>query len=167
MAFCANCGAEIQDGATLCPVCSAGAAQPGAGQFVESNQVDEAADASNNKLMGILSYILWFVPLITGDYKKSPFVKFHANQGLLVFICSIAYSIVSFILRAILGAIFPLRYNNGLLALPTRGPIYGLLSFIIGIASLAILALAVIGIMNAANGKKKPLPIIGGFTILK
>ena len=31
--------------------------------------------------MAIIAYILFFVPLLTGDRKKSPFVKFHTNQG--------------------------------------------------------------------------------------
>jgi len=156
MAFCGNCSTEIQEGITFCPVCGAGT-----GGF------DEAKDASDNKLMGILSYILWFVPLITGDTKKSPFVKFHANQGLLVFILGIAYSIASAILRAILGAIFPLRWSTALVPVYSRGAIYSILSFIISIVSLAILVLAIMGILNAVNGKKKELPIIGGITILK
>jgi len=104
------------------------------------------------------------VPLLTGDTKKSPFVKFHANQGLIVFLCGIAYSIVAAVLRAILGAIFPLRWNN---LIYSRGAVYGILSAVIGLASLAILALAVLGILNAVNGKKKELPLVGGFKILK
>jgi len=157
MAFCGNCSTEIQEGMTFCPVC--GASTGSAGGF------DEAKDASDNKFMGILSYILWFVPLITGDTKKSPFVKFHANQGLLVFILGIAYSIAASILRAILGAIFPLRWTSTFVY--GRGAIYSILSGIIGLASLAVLGLAIMGIMNAVNGKKKELPIIGGITILK
>jgi hypothetical protein len=38
---------------------------------------------------------------------------------------------------------------------------------IIGLVSLVFLVLLIIGIMNAANGRAKELPIIGKFKILK
>ena len=40
--------------------------------------------------MGVLSYlgILVFVPLIAGN-KQSPYVRFHTNQGLVLFIASV------------------------------------------------------------------------------
>ena len=63
-----------------------------------------STDVANNKVMAILSYfwILFLIPLFAA--KESPFARFHANQGLLLFI----WSIIVMILRKIwwpLGAI--------------------------------------------------------------
>ena len=51
-----------------------------AGIFQEVINMD-----SNDKVFGILSYIgiLWIVGLAAG---KTPFAKFHANQGLVLFL---------------------------------------------------------------------------------
>ena len=46
---------------------------------------------SNDKVFGILSYIgiLWIVGLAAG---KTPFAKFHANQGLVLFLACLLYT---------------------------------------------------------------------------
>ena len=47
-------------------------------------------------------------------------------------------------------------------------PILGWILFpIIGLTGLVFLALAILGIVNAVNGTMKPLPLIGGFEIIK
>jgi hypothetical protein len=44
----------------------------------------------------------------------------------------------------------------------------GIISFIFGLAGLGICALAIIGIINAAKGEMKPVPVLGTlFTIIK
>ena len=105
-------------------------------------------DNSNDKVFGVLSYIgfLWIVPLIAG---KTEFTKFHANQGLVLFIIEVAAGIVS----GILGII------------PFLGAILG--GIIGGVVGLATLILAIIGIVNAAQGEMKPLPIISSIKIIK
>ncbi len=50
-------------------------------------------DIEKNKTMAMLSYILFFIPLLT-DAKDSPFAKFHANQSLILLI---AYVVLTFI----------------------------------------------------------------------
>lgn len=90
-----------------------------------------------NTGMAILAYFLFFIPLLT-EAKKDPFVKYHIKQGLLIFIGWIAVSIVSWILPWQLGIIATLL-------------------------DICVLVLMIIGIMNAAKGKEKPLPIIGKF----
>ncbi|HPN96697.1 MAG TPA: hypothetical protein PLK35_02930 [Candidatus Moranbacteria bacterium] len=100
-----------------------------------------SSDAEKNKGMAILAYIIFFIPLLAA--KDSKFAMYHANQGLVLFLASIIIWIVSGII-----------------------PFIGW--FIIGpLGSLAIIILAIIGIINAAKGEMKPLPLIGGFTILK
>jgi uncharacterized membrane protein len=47
------------------------------------------------------------------------------------------------------------------------GPIPIIGWILLPFAYLAIFVFAIIGIMNAANGRNKPLPLIGGINILK
>ena len=119
-------------------------------------------DVSDNKVMAILCYfgILWLIPLIAGTHKTSPYVKYHLNQGLVLILTGIALSIVIGIVSAILGAI--MAFSWSLIALFT-----GLIALIWGVMGLAMLALAILGIINAVNGKMTPLPIIGKFSIIK
>ena len=165
MAFCGKCGAQIEDGLEVCQTC-ANATNEGAVQA--DAPVAQAApapaasdnDAQVNKNMGILAYILC-IPLFTGDYKKSPFVKFHTNQGVVLYIVSIAYSIISSIIQS---AVRVPRYVYGIYY-GRYTP--GWLSFILGIGSLFVFILWIIGIVNASKGEKKPLPLIGGINIIK
>ncbi len=92
-----------------------------------------------NTAMAIVAYILFFVPLITGDAKKDPFVKYHVKQGLVLFLLAVVLSIVS----SIMPYYFWWTINS--------------------LLNLGMLVLFIIGIMNAANGKQEPLPIIGQF----
>jgi uncharacterized membrane protein len=110
-------------------------------------------DAEANKGMAIIAYIgiLCLIPILTGDYKKSPFVKFHTNQGVVLFITWIAWWFVSLILGFIFRGFF----------------LWALLALVNFAAWVGVIVLLVLGIINAANGKMKPLPLIGKFTIIK
>jgi len=123
-----------------------------------------SADANNNKGMAIIAYILFFIPLLTGDYKKSHFVKFHTNQGTVLFLTAVALGIV----RSILWAIFARGiYHSYSYSYSYSWGAWGLLSTLSWIVGLVVMVLWVIGIINAVNGKMKPLPLIGKFVILK
>jgi uncharacterized membrane protein len=115
-------------------------------------------DAQANKGMAILSYIIFFIPLLTGAHKTSPFVKFHANQGTVLFLFAVAYNIAIGIVRAVLRAILWNGYTWGL---------WSLISTLFSLLGLVPLVLVVLGIINAVNGRTKPLPVIGKFTIIK
>lgn len=110
----------------------------------------DAEDVNTNKVYGILSYfgILFLVPLFAA--KESRFAKFHANQGLVVFLTQIIINAASSAICALFGAM-----HLGFLA-GIAGPLISLLS----------LALSVIGIIFAAQGKAKEMPLIGKFHIL-
>ncbi len=98
-------------------------------------------DVKKNKMMAIVAYFLFFVPLLT-DAKTSPFARFHANQGLNLLIFSVVVNIVAGFLAFI--------------------PFIGLIVYV------ATLALLVIGVMNANKGEMKKLPVIGGvFNFIK
>jgi uncharacterized membrane protein len=135
----------MEDGAKFCPSCGASVAGKSAKVAAEVGEIQaDPNDAEQNKGMAIIAYILFFIPLLTGDHNKSPFVKYHTNQGLVLFLFSVGGSIVSSILVFIVIGI--------------------LLMFVVGIASLVF---CVIGRINVVNGRMKPLPLIGKFEILK
>jgi uncharacterized membrane protein len=111
--------------------------------------VPDAADVQKNKVMAILAYlgILVLVPILAA--KDSPFARYHANQGLVLLITAIVGWIPLMILTFI--------------------PIIGCIAAIILLFWwLGVLVMMILGIVNAANGKMVPLPVIGKlFTVLK
>jgi uncharacterized membrane protein len=126
---------------------------------------DWAADAQQNKVWGILAYILFLIPLIGGP-KNSPYTRYHTNQGLSFFIVWVVIVIVLNIVSAIVTAVMfsggglGLLYGygwGGLVIFSILGTILGILFAIIGI----------IGIVHAVKGERKPLPIVGKINILK
>jgi uncharacterized membrane protein len=106
----------------------------------EPIQQTDQTDANNNKAMAILAYIIFFLPLIAA--KDSKFAMYHANQGLILFISALAINVIgSFV--PILGWFIILPFGN-----------------------LAVMILAILGIIAAAKGESKPLPLIGSFKII-
>lgn len=106
----------------------------------------EQSDVEKNKLMAIIGYIiplLFFIPLLSDETKNSPFAKFHANQQLVLLIAAVIVNIA--------GTIIP--FIGWFLILP--------------IGCIALLVIAIMGIINASKGEMKRLPLIGGFEILK
>lgn len=111
-----------------------------------------AADVQNNKAMGILSYLGILVLILILAAKESPFARYHANQGLVLLLCEVGFSVASMILSVIFAFLGPLAL------------LWTLVSWLV---SLAFLALLILGIVNAAQGMAKELPLIGKFRILK
>lgn len=105
-------------------------------------------DITTNKVMAILAYLSWLVIIPLFGAKESKFARFHCNQGLVLAIAEIIAWVVFGILRK----------------LPLIGWIFGLCD---GLLSLVCFIFAVLGIINAANGRAKELPIIGSFKLLK
>lgn len=176
MAKCPKCGADIADGMEFCPLCGAPmqAEKPAESEFKEKvekaaeevkekatafasdvkekleeakeaakaddNDVYDAEDINKNKAFAILAYlgILFLIPLLAA--KDSKFARFHTNQGLILFIC--------WILASILGAI----------------PV---IKFFAWIVEVALFVLCIIGILNAAKGEAKELPVVGKYRFIK
>ena len=117
------------------------------------NLTVDPKDAQDNKVMGILAYlgILVLVPIFAA--KESRFARFHANQGLVLFIAYIVLYIAIAILAAILAVI---SWRLAALA--------SVLYMIVGIGCFVFV---ILGIINAAKGEMKELPLIGKFRILK
>lgn len=119
----------------------------------------DKADIEQNKVMAILSYfgILVFIPIFAA--KDSKFARYHANQGLTLFIALFGWWIVDYILTMLLRSL--LWRGLGL------WEIYSLCGTVLNLVYIVFTVLAVIGIINALNGKAKELPVIGKYKILK
>ncbi|HPA25955.1 MAG TPA: hypothetical protein PLK76_04325 [bacterium] len=94
---------------------------------------------SDEKIMAALSYfwILFLLPLLLK--KNNPFCQHHAKQGLVLFIFSLVISV--------LGGI----------------PILGWL-IIMPLGWIAVVLLALMGIVNALQGKLWLMPFLGKYT---
>lgn len=161
MAFCNKCGNQLPDGANNCPNCGAPAgntqqntqnAQDFVNNMMNTNDTTsqfDPQDINNNKGMSVLAYIgfLFLVPLLACPNSK--FARYHTNQGLVLFLLEFALGVVT----GILGII------------PIAGLIIGgLLGAVGGIFTLVLM---IMGIINAAQGQAKELPLIGKITLLK
>ena len=105
----------------------------------------EAGDAEKNKAFAIIGYIipiLFFVPLVT-DAKNSPFAKFHANQQLDLLL----FEFIGWTVSAILSFV-----------------VIGV--FLMPLVAIAGLVFMILGIVSAAKGEMKELPVIGGFKLI-
>lgn len=159
MANCAKCGQPVEDGEKFCKSCGAAVGseennqQDLGAKIAQLNNTEDTtkdydnSDIESNKVMAVLAYIgiLVLVPILAA--KNSKYARFHANQGLVLFIAEIIYNFVSAIIRAVL----PLAVVNILLL----------------VISALFLVLSIIGIVNAATGKATELPVIGKIRIIK
>lgn len=105
----------------------------------DSTSEFDPQDIEKNKAFSILAYlgILCLLPLFLA--KDSKFAKFHANQGLILFICEIIGVFIGFF------------------------PYIGWLDNIVGILCFILM---IIGILNAAKGLAKELPLVGKFKLI-
>ena len=129
MAYCKKCGAELKEEDKFCAQC---------GEKVNEEASAETSVTPNSidmtKLYAVLAYlgIFFIIPLVM--CKDSEFVRFHTNQGIILFIASVICAAV---------------------------PIIG------WIASIGVVVLMVVGLINVSNNEMKELPLIGKFRILK
>lgn len=159
---CKYCGKPLQNGATFCGECGGKVENPQQNaqyanqqnfnqnqqqysQYSNQQPVNDkgftAQEVNDGKVMSILAYlgILVLIPIFAE--KNNRFVRFHANQGLILFIASFASGVISFI--------------------PYLGVIVNV------VVSVAVLVFEIMGIVNACQGEAKELPIIGDIKILK
>ncbi|MBL8007849.1 MAG: hypothetical protein JNJ56_09975 [Ignavibacteria bacterium] len=86
------------------------------------------------KTMAIISYLIFFIPLLMDDMRNNKFVMFHTEQAIVLLLLNIAAGIVGSLTCGI-----------------------GLVLYIPWVILL------IMGMMNAANGELKPLPVIGQY----
>lgn len=101
---------------------------------------------AQHKAIAIVGYIipiLFFVPLLS-EAKKNAYAKFHANQQLNLLLWWVVGHIVAAILMIII--------------------IGALLYVVVYIGGVIFM---VMGVINAANERMKPLPLIGKIQLIK
>lgn len=98
--------------------------------------MENETQQKQNKGMAIIAYILFFLPFLTGDIKDD-FVKFHTKQSIILVLFSIIAS-------TLLGM--------SIVGIP-----------LLSLLNLIVIILFVMGIINANNGVKKELPLIGQY----
>lgn len=122
-------------------------------EVIEEKKVDNTGnsnqnDQSNTILFSILSYIgiLWLIPLLVE--KNDKVVRFHVNQGIVLFIFDIIGSIAVGILSAIFVFIPVISFLGVVIA-----SLFGILCFV----------LMIIGIVNAAIRAKNHYLLLANF----
>lgn len=106
-------------------------------------------DVEANKVIAAVGYIgiLCLVPLLFA--KDSAFAKFHAKQGLVIFLCEVALGII--------GSVFSGMALSGVNMMGSFFLVNGALMLI----NLAFLVLSIVGIIKAISGERWEAPVIG------
>jgi len=112
---------------------------------------------SENELYSYFAYLgpFWFIGLLSGSRNRE--LRFHLNQGIVLFITEICAIVSVYCLNKLLGSF------DGILGIITLW--LGRLLWA-GIVVLFFL-LSVKGMLSVAKGEKRPLPVIGGIKLLK
>lgn len=151
MAFCAKCGAQLQEGVGFCGSCGASVGAPAAGAGPAAGGAPAAAPSSTSSgltsnVAGALAY-LTIIPaiifLVVEPYNKDRFVKFHSFQCLFL-----------------AAATFVIFFGLGLFSMiPVIGWLVGLL--LMPLLGLGIFVLVLFTMYKAYNNQKFMLPVIG------
>lgn len=95
----------------------------------------------NPKTQSILSYlgIFWLIAYFAGKKERNDFSRYHLKQGLGLLLLLVLFNVAVRLISMISSS----------------------LGSIISYAGILILIIMIIGIINAANEVKKPLPLVG------
>lgn len=128
-------------------------------------------DIESGKGMAIISYLgfLSLIPYLSE--KKNKYVRYHAVQGLNLFILEMIYSVV----YGILTSVIKVKGSCGTGYYGSLADAFGVtckvtpwwITLPLGIIGLGFTALAIIGIVNACQDKAKELPIVNQIKIIK
>ena len=144
MAFCRNCGAPLEENVKFCANCGneVDGASADAARNVDHTAEFDNVDISETKYLSLFCYFgVLFMIFAMVAKPHSQFVRFHANQGLVLMILMFAASIVMII--------------------PILGWIAGAVGYIFAVVCM------IIGIVNSCKGQAKELPIIGRICIFR
>ena len=83
MKFCPQCGAQLDDGAAVCPACGKDLYGKGTGNYDHTAEFT-AEDVSNNKAYAMLIYLMGVVGIIIALLAsgQSRYLQFHIRQAI-------------------------------------------------------------------------------------
>ena len=177
MAYCKQCGAEIDNNSKFCISCGTAIEEDAAAvQTTETSQNPnpettdstgslkkllaytdttgnyDADDVSTNRYLSAMSYlhILVLVPLMA--MKDSPFAQYHAKVGLNLLLMHLAVETAETIMYSLVGWI----------------PVIGwVVSFAFGLLNLALWCVNIFGIVSAVKGRARELSVLDPVKPLK
>ena len=172
--FCRYCGKEITEGKKFCSECGKSVEEttPQTEKVQANNQgesqtnVDNSSNGNDTKVYKILSYIgiLWLVGMFCSK-KGDKSVRFHVGQGIMTtIVAGVLYIVVAIINNLVIANIFADSYWGIKVVSGTGFAIMGFLDFAVAAISIT---LEIIGIVNAAKGNDKELPVIGSHAFYK
>ncbi len=128
-------------------------------KYKEKSEITKSEIAEGRK-MALLSYI---IPIIPYFYKEqeNKFVKFHARQGMNLFLLLIIYTVIYNILTTVVKV--GQTVNRGGIRIITPWWI----TFPLSIVGCILAVMDIMGIVQVFNGETQGLPIIKKFKIFK
>ncbi len=131
-----------------CPACGAPSISVGAADYTAQY---DPRDIEDNRVFAALSYLglLILIPIFCA--RRSYFARFHANQGLILLLCTVAYTVVTRIVTRVLDILF-----GGFLSI-----IPGAFSLVTTALGIFFFVLQILGVVNAATAPARARPLIG------
>lgn len=164
--YCNKCGKQIDDNSKFCSECGNPINKYQPTNVESMTKVQPKSD--NTKIYCVLSYIgiLWLIGLFLSPEKNDPKVRFHVGQGIILTIASVVLNIIKSILSMVINIFAKVTFN--IFGIGIAGRLLYIFTTLLSIVfAVGILALMIIGIVNAVNGEQKPLPIIGKLSFYK
>lgn len=127
----------------------------------KADDSEDIEDIEHNRPLAVLSYVGPFVVIPLVFARESKFARFHANQGLILFLLEFALWACNWVLGFFFMPV----------VLTTSSGFFDAVAHLYGLAAGAlwtILAvLSFVGILHAIAGANDKLPVIGNFSIVK
>ena len=124
-------------------------------------------DIEENRSLAIISYVFAPIAYYSKTKKKSKWVRFHASQGMNLFIVEILYILLSIILldnikiiKECTNSIYGITFYCG-----EENPVY--IKLIVILLGILVLAIAISGILNVIDKKGEKLSLIGKWNLFK
>lgn len=149
--YCEHCGAYASDGSRFCSSCGKGMGtenqqssenqEHGPNGGYERPGYDTRPMSTEREPLAVLCYFGIFLLIPFLMKQDSQFVRYHANQGLILLIFYIICGVI--------------------LIIPILGWIVSIVGYLFSFVCL------IMGVVNVLGGKMKPMPLIGKFELLK
>jgi uncharacterized membrane protein len=151
MAFCVQCGNKVGDADRFCVKCGAPQKVSAGAGSARTQAPHDPLSGVSNRTASLLCYIPWvgwiaaIVVLASERFRRDTQVRFHAFQGLYIFV---AWLMVEWVVSPFLFA------SSFLFAMPFHHAGAGILQ-------LAVLAAWIFMLVKVSHDEKYKLPIIG------